>query len=333
MTLVELAIAMVVALLVLATLATVFGGTSRNRASLERAARLTENAHYAMQVLRDDIAQAGYYDTLTTGAGGFTWRNTDPCATAIGDLGWSHPPGTIPPVNAKIENAPVPIAGVRADDPSPGCTPDRKPGTAILVVRFVGPEATPPAEARDGAFLQLSKCDLETPNKLNLGVFSGDPADFTMHNLGCGTLADVKRYVVRAYYVAACNRCGSDSIPTLKRAELAGDGIVVTPLAEGIENLQVEYGIDGDGDGTPDRFLEQPDAALGAAYGSWANVMAVRLYLLARSADPEPGYRDATKRFNLGPAGYTNPADDGHKRVLLTSLVRPMGPAGQRETQ
>jgi len=59
----------------------------------------------------------------------------------------------------------------------------------------------------------------------------------------------------------------------------------------------------------------------------------VRLYLLARSADPEPGYRDATKRFNLGPAGYTNPADDGHKRVLLTSLVRPMGPAGQRETQ
>jgi type IV pilus assembly protein PilW len=333
MTLVELSVAMVVALMVLGALAAVFGGTSRNRTSLERAARLTENAQYAMQVLRDDVAQAGYYDTLTTTAGGFTWRTADPCATAIGDLGWSNPPGTTPPVNAKIENAPVPIFGVRAGDPSPLCIPDRKAGTAILVVRFVGPDATPPAEARGAAFLQLSKCDLETPNKLNLGVFSNDPRNFTLHNLGCGTFADVKRYMARAYYVATCNRCGVDTIPTLKRAELAGDGIVVTPLAEGVENLQLEYGIDGDGDGTPDRFLEQPDAALGAAYGAWSNVMAVKVYLLARSADAEPGYRDTSRQFNLGPAGYAKADDDGHKRVLLTSLVRPMGPAGQRETQ
>jgi type IV pilus assembly protein PilW len=333
MTLIELAIAMVVALLVLGTVATVFAGTSRNRASLERAARLTENAQYAMHVMRDDIAQAGYFDTLTTSAGGFAWRTPDPCATAIGDLGWSNPPGTAPPVNAKIENAPVPIFGVRAGDPSPGCIPDRKAGTAILVVRFVGPESTPPAEARDRSFLQLSKCALETPNKLNLGAFSNNPDHFTFRNIDCGTLADVKRFVVRAYYVATCNRCGVDAIPTLKRAELNGDEIVVTPLAEGIENLQVEYAVDGDGDGTPDRYLEYPDATLGAAYGAWSNVMAVKLYLLARSADAEPGYRDTTKQFNLGPAGYTNPAADGHKRVLLTSLVRPMGPAGQRETQ
>jgi len=333
MTLVELAVAMVVALLVLGTLATVFSGTSRNRSSLERAARLTENAHYAMQVLRDDVAQAGYYDTLTTSAGGFTWRTADPCATAIGELGWSNPPGSAPPVNGKIENAPVPISGLAAGAPSPACIPDRKPDTAVLVVRFVGPATTAPADVRGAAHLQLSKCDLETPNRLNLGVFSNDPADFTLHSLGCATLADVKRFAVRTYYVATCNRCGTDTIPTLKRAELTPDGIVVTPLAEGIENLQVEYGIDGDGDGTPDRFLDQPDAALGPAYGAWSNVMAVKLYVLARSVDAEPGYRDTTRQFNLGPAGYTQPADDGHKRVLLTSLIRPMGPAGQRETQ
>ena len=85
----------------------IFGGTSRNRASLERAARLAENAHYAMEVMRNDIAQAGYYDTLTTTAGGFTWQLRDPCVTALADLGWSNPTGTPPPVNAKIENAPV----------------------------------------------------------------------------------------------------------------------------------------------------------------------------------------------------------------------------------
>ena len=332
-TLIELAIAMTVALLVLGTVGLIFGGTSRNRASLERAARLTENAHYAMDVMRNDVAQAGYYDTLTTTAGGFAWQLRDPCNTALADLGWSNPAGTPPPVNAKIENAPIPISGTRAADATPVCIPDRMPGTAILVVRFVGPEATPPANASGAPFLQLSKCELETPNKLNLGAVSNDPAAFTVHNIDCGTIADIKRFVVRAYYVASCDRCGIDTIPTLKRAELVGNQIVVTPLAQGVEDLQIEYGIDADGDGTPDRYLEAPDAALGPGFGEWSNVVAVRLYLLARSTDVEPGYKDTTRLFNLGPAGYKAAVPDGHKRVLLTSLVRPMNAAGQRETQ
>ena len=118
-TLVELVIAMAVALMVLGTVGLIFGGTSRNRASLERAARLTENANYALDVIRNDVAQAGYYDTLTTTAGGFTWQLRDPCVTALADLGWSNPIGTPPPVNAKLENAPVPIFGIRAADPTP----------------------------------------------------------------------------------------------------------------------------------------------------------------------------------------------------------------------
>jgi type IV pilus assembly protein PilW len=322
---------MTVALFVLGTVATIFGATSRNRASLERAARLAENAHYAMEVLRNDIAQAGYYDTLTTVAGGFTWRLRDPCATAIGDLGWSDPAGTPPPVNVRIENAPVPIFGLRAADATPPCIPDRKPGTALLVVRFVGPETTPPALATGVPHVQLSKCQLETPNKLNLGVFSATPADFVLRNVGCASVADVKRFHVRAYYVASCDRCGIDTIPTLKRAELTRDGIVVTPLAEGIEDLQLEYGLDANDDGAPDRYLDAPNPALGTAYGEWSNVMAVRIFLLARSIDAEPGYTD-TKEFDLGPAGRRPATGDSYKRALLTSLVRPMNLAGPRET-
>ena len=331
MTLVELLVAMTVALLVVGTTVALFGGTSRNRASLERAARLAENAHYAMDLLRNDVAQAGYYDTLTTSAGGFTWRLRDPCATAIEDLGWSHPVGTAPPVNVRIENAPVPIFGLLPADATPPCLPDRRPGTAILVVRFVGPEATPAALATATPHLQLSKCQLETPNKLNLGVFSSVSADFVLRNVSCAAVADVKRFTVRTYYVASCDRCGADTIPTLKRAELTRDGIVVTPIAEGIEDLQVEYGVDANGDGTPDRYLAAPDPALGAGFGEWSNVTAVRLYLLARSIDVEPNYTD-TKEFDLGPAGRRAAANDGYKRALLTSLVRPMNLAGPRET-
>jgi type IV pilus assembly protein PilW len=337
LSIVELMIAMTVALVVLGTVAVVFGGTSRNRASLERSARLIENAQYAMDVLRDEITQAGYYDTLTTST--VTWRVPDLCATAMTDLGWSVP-GTLPPaVPASITDAPVAIAGVRPADATPACIPDRKPGTAMLVVRYVGPAATAKDKLSGAPYVQLSKCASDIANVQNLGVISSKPADFTVHNIDCASLADIKQYVVRTYYVASCDRCGIDTIPTLKRAELAsnaignviGNAIIVTPVAEGVENLQIEYGIDANNDGTPDRYLDFVDPALGAAYGEWANVMAVRLYVLVRSTDVEPDYQDVTKQFNLGPAGYTAVAGDGYKRTLLTSIVRPMGPAGQRE--
>src|SRR6185369_14652038 len=82
-TMVEVLVAMTVALLVLGTVSTVFLSTSRSRGSLERSARLIENGQYAMNVMRDDITQAGYYDTLTTV--GLNWRLPDPCATAMSE--------------------------------------------------------------------------------------------------------------------------------------------------------------------------------------------------------------------------------------------------------
>src|SRR5262249_6982983 len=298
---VELMIAMTVGLLVLGTVAVVFTGTSRNRATLERSARLIENAQYTLDLLRSEITQAGYYDMLTASI--VTWHVPDPCATALANLGWS-PPGTAPPpAPASIVDAPVPIAGLRGADATPACIPDRKAGTALLTVRYVGPAVTARASATGAPYLQLSKCASDVSNVQNLGVISTTPADFTLHNIDCGTFADIKRYVMRTYYVASCNRCGIDTIPTLKRAEFNGDEIIVTPVAEGIENLQFEYGIDANNDGTPDRYLESVDPALGAAFGRWSNVMAVRVYLLARSTDIEPGYQDVTKQFNLGPAG------------------------------
>jgi type IV pilus assembly protein PilW len=326
---VEVLVAMTVGLLVLGTVSTVFLSTSRSRGNLERSARLIENAQYAMNVMRDDITQAGYYDTLTTA--GLSWRVPDPCATAMSELGWSEP-GTPPPTSpAGMNNAPVPILGVRPSDATPGCIPDRKPGTAMLVLHYVGPAATAPASVGGMPYLQLSKCAADVANVQNLAVFSTRREDFTLHKIDCQSLADVKQYVVRMYYVSNCDRCGIDTVPTLKRAELVGDEIVVAPVAEGIEDLRIEYGIDANNDGTPDRYLEAVDATLGPGYGSWANVMAVRLYVLVRATDAEPGYRDTTKQFRLGQAGYTDVAGDSYKRTLLTSLVRPMGPAGQRE--
>ena len=59
---------------------------------------------------------------------------------------------------------------------------------------------------------------------------------------------------------------------------------------------------------------------------------AVKLYVLARSTEAEPGYVDSAKTFDLGPAGVTLPAGDPYKRVLLTSIVRLNNSSGVRES-
>jgi type IV pilus assembly protein PilW len=309
-------VAMALALLVLGAVAVVFSGTSRNRGDLERSSRLADNAHYGVDLLTDEIQHAGYYAEMTTE--GATWQVPDPCSTTLAAQGWSSAPFTVP----------VALSGYQAADAAPACLPDRKPGTAIVVTRRVSTETTLPAAASGGGFLQVSKCLLDPKT----WVVSNVAADFTLHNLDCVTTADVRQFVVRTYFVASCNVCGTDTIPTLKRAELVGTAIVVAPLVEGVESLQIEYGFDADNDGKPDRFLTAPDAALGVAYGQWANVMAARLYVLFRSTDAQPGYVDVTKRFNLGPAGFTEPAGDGYRRLVLSSLAVPKNPAGQRES-
>ena len=315
-TLIEMLVAMALAMLVMGAVAVVFSGTSRNRGDLERSSRLSDNAHYTLDLLTDEIQIAGFYAEMVTA--GSAWQVPDPCSTTLAAQGWSNAPF----------NVPVPLFGYEADAVAPSCLASRKAGTAIVVTRRVSGETTLPAAASGGAFLQVSKC-LTDPLTWKV---SNVAADFTLHNLDCVTVADVRALVVRTYYVASCNVCGTDTIPTLKRAELVGNAIVVTPIAEGVENLQVEYGFDGNNDGNPDQYLTAPDAALGAAYGQWSNVMSARVHVLFRSTDAQPGYADVTKTFNLGPAGFTQPAGDGYRRVVLSSIALLRNPAGQRES-
>jgi type IV pilus assembly protein PilW len=315
-TLIEILVALVLTALVLGSVALAFAATSRNRGELERSARLVENAQYALQFLGDELRHAGYYAELNLS--GVGWQLPDPCATAATALGYSVAPFT----------APVAVMGYRPGDVMPLCLPHRRPGTAVVVMHRLSVATTPVASATGAAFVQVSKCTADPKP----WVISDKPSDFTLRNLDCATTADIRRVTVRAYYVADCDDCAADAIPTLKRAELEGAAISVTPLVEGIENLQADYGFDGDGDGNADRWLAAPDATIAPAYGEWSNVMAVRLFALVRATDASHEPPDAVRSFNLGPAGYVTAPDDGYKRVQLASIVRLNNAAGPRET-
>ncbi len=317
LTLVELMIAMTLGLLVLGIAATLFEGTSRGRTEIERSDRLAEGAQQAIELLGDDIRHAGYYAELNLT--GFANSVADPCATKLADLGFATSPAAVP----------VPVRGFRPEDELPDCVEHRREGTAAFALWRLAVDPTPRAQASGAAFVQVSKCDKELPGEWR---YSSTASDFTLRNIDCATLADIRRVVVRTYYVAACNECGRDTTPTLKRADLVDGKIVETPIAEGVENLQVEYGFDVDGDGIADKYAAGLSGEAGAADDDWSNVVAARVHVVARTTQADAKFSaSATKQFDFGLAGSASAGGDAYKRTMLSSLVWMPNVAGKRE--
>jgi type IV pilus assembly protein PilW len=169
-------------------------------------------------------------------------------------------------------------------------------------------------------------------------------ANLDRRQRNCTTAAVARRYETHIYFIANNDESG-DGIPTLKRAELhirddGNLGFDPVALAEGIENLQLEYGVDTDGDGKPDLFTPDPGTANGCsdaacAAVNWRNVMSVKLNLLSRNTEQTLSYTDA-HRYVLGHLadGSENgvpAANDHYKRHVFQSLVPMPNPIGRRQ--
>lgn len=324
LTLVELMVAIAISLGMIGALVTLVVNNSRTGAEIDRAARQTENGRYAMDVLAGELRLAGFYGELAVS--GLTFTTADPCEVDGDDLGFDA--GGAP-------TAPVSIQGMTGTvaDPAPACATNHVGDTGVVAIRRVSTSTIAPVAASltaNDRYLQTSRCDADpvaTPF-----VFSDAEADFTLKTLDCAGAAPVRRYVGRTYYVASCNNCagGGDGIPTLKRVEFAAGGFLETPIAEGVQELQFEYGFDTNGDGTPDEYRTGLSGVVGAATNDWGNVMAVRIWMLSRTTDPSPDYEDK-KEYRLGTFGIRGPFNDRFKRRAYSQVVRLNNPAGQRE--
>ena len=237
---------------------------------------------------------------------------------------------------------------------------NRKPGTAILVVRRVATATvTAAAAVANTTYLQVSTCDFDpTTTPFVLGRTGFTLGQKTCAAAAAGT-ALLRRYIVRIYYISTCNvpasgtTCtaaadGGTSIPTLKMVEFADGAQTVVPLVEGIEDIQFDYGIDSTGDGAPDSY-KVPTTVGGTTLTDteWKNVVTVRVNLLARNTEPTTGYVDA-KTYTLGGVGTveqcaTNPfsgaantaaevaACRAYPRHVYSELSRAQNISGRRE--
>ncbi len=69
----------------------------------------------------------------------------------------------------------------------------------------------------------------------------------------------------------------------IRRVEEGGNELSANPLSNNIRDLQLTYGMDLDSDGTVDQWQETP-------VGSEDKIIAARISVQVRSADPDPDY-------------------------------------------
>jgi type IV pilus assembly protein PilW len=105
--------------------------------------------------------------------------------------------------------------------------------------------------------------------------------------------------IVTSYYVSPTSTLIA-GVPSLRRHRLTSaagvPNIVDEEVAPGVENLQIQLGIDVDADNTVDRYVNPGDAIYNPAavgYVPGARVMTARIWMIVRGVSVEPGLRDA----------------------------------------
>jgi type IV pilus assembly protein PilW len=321
LSLIELMIAITLGLMILAAMVLVFANTSAARNEVDRTARQIENGRYAIELLREDIQLAGYFGEINIQLIAVPAAIPDPCSTVLAE--WTgamklHVQGVN---NFTAGNLSCLTAALAA-----AALPTVKANTDVIIIRRVktcvaGAAGCDTIDANK-PYLQVPLCNTETATH-ELSLF---PGTFAHTIKDCATPAVLRPYVVYFYYV------GTDN--TLNRATFDPNPAALfpitefTPLVDGIENLQIEYGVDADNNGSADSY----QAASAMTVGDWANVMTVQINLLAQNTEISPRYTD-TKTYNLGTSGGdVGPFLDGRRRNVYSALVRIQNPSGLRDT-
>ena len=332
LSLVELMIGVTIGLALLAALGSLYVATSKARAEFNKTGEQVENGRYALESMARDIEMAGFFGRPGLPVS-LQYSLPGPCTTAQASMGFDN---TTSPLTV-----PVAVSGVAAGGAAPTCLTSMVAGSEAITVRYASGNVTPAASGTE-YYLQQSSCATDTKQL----VYDNKSANFTLLGKTCNGAqpAELRKYVVRSYYLAGCDNCGTggDSMPTLKVAEFVNGSIQVSSLVAGIQDVHLSYGIDTDNNGSPDCYVDNPaidnSAACTGSAGyswvnattNWANVTAVRVTVLARNLDSTVGWKD-TRTYDMGRATPDGPYNDAYKRHVYSAVARVWNVGGVRE--
>lgn len=322
-TMIEVMIAMLISLVLLLGLTQIFTGSRVTYRLQQGMSRLQESGRFAINFLRDDFRQAGYLgcsdDTpmtsilnnaatldLSRGVQGFQAMGADSWSDS-GDLpaGIDPADGTDAVLVRYVEHTGMFI------------TQGQNPNNANLRVTPVNP-----APIEEGDILTVTDCSYTTIFQVtnfnqsgndgtvvhNTGgsVFPGNSTQVMPHAYGEGS--ELLKLNSIIYYVDE-NDAGTRSL--FRRAQ-GGNAL---ELVRGVENMQLQYGIDTNTDGSVDNYITAD------AVADWGAVMSIRASLLVNSVEPAlaPNEKDTQTYTLLGQT--VDPADTQQLRHVFTTTT------------
>ncbi len=305
--LIELMIALTLGIMVTGAVLNVFLQSKRSYSQNELLARMQEDARFALAELTRDLSMANFFadvldpSAIAQDASLDVGEDCGPVAVA----NWIYrlrDPGTgFQDALTSVDNATV----AEADAAYSCLGDDVVPGSDIIAIKRVLGDPADVIDANNvyirsnGTLALLYKSPMSAAPPVTVQPPFQDWA-----------------FVPTIYYVRNFAVTAGDGIPTLCRKSLEPGGppdMVTECLAQGIEALQIEYGVDDDLDGAPNRYEPDPTAAEMAA------AVSARIYLLARSVAPDISY-DNDKTYQISNAPALTPDDNFYRRIYATTI-------------
>jgi len=313
LTLVELMVALAIGSFLMIGAIQIYNQSRQAFVINESIARVQETAQFAMDTIEADLRMASNWG-----------RNSRGLAvegrSIIGDAnpnGLPQPGGNC--AADWVLNLALPIDGVN-NGYGLAClaTNGSQANSDVITVRRASVAPVDPAVVGAGRLMiQTTRIQGEVFEGVVIPVgFS--PADSATHSL-----------IVTSYYVSPASTL-INGVPTLRRHRLIGGGvagptIVDEEVAPGIENLQIQLGIDVDADNTVDRYVNPGDVIYNptaVGYIPGARVMTARIWMIVRGVSIEPGLRDA-RNYRPGDVVLGVPNDNFRRmQVSKTILLR-----------
>jgi type IV pilus assembly protein PilW len=317
--LIELMLAMLIGLLLLSGMVAVQQQGGRIHRAVQTVGRLQEVARLALDVIEADVRMANHWG-LHSQAGYIVNRGL--------------PDAGLPPGFSTAQGERIGVCGgpnshwaIHLDEylggsnggydlacPASGAAS----GSADTLVVRRAADSRPASLDPDRIYLQTSRLagTLFVPQ-----AGCASPANAACIPAGYAPATSVSRaLVVHAYYVSP-NSTQRAGLPGLRRKSF-GNVNATSPtgalqddeIVAGVEDLQVRFGVDTDGDASLDDYVDP------GAVPAGARIVAATIWLRVRSEDPEAGYVDDTAYQYAGMASAWTPGD-GHRRVVVSKTI------------
>jgi len=316
LTLIELLISILLGALLSLAVSSVYLGSVRHFMVENEMSRLQENGRFSLNLLRRELSQAGFL------AGVHVIKNppSQPVSSdCVSSGNWALDTRTpLDLINNASKTLSAPLVTISGAVLNCLNSYDLVKGSDVLAVkRTAGGYSVKNGVYSGGARARNGQWYLRVDNQSNsYSWINSKSRGFPAADIAANSGVDYWAYFARIFYLRNYSHTPADGIPTLCIESLSG-GVGLGSMRsqcviEGVEDMQIEFGLDTNFDNSPDVFTDAP------LESEFANLVVARIYLLMRSTVEVPGA--ARERiYEMG--GKKVVRRDRYLRRLVSSTV------------